>query len=414
MFYSRDASRRAFRDDVRRLYDDALKARATTQRGLNQDAHEGRLNHRLRDARPWLPAAAPGRSAPVAGTDDGAGGRDCRLRPITARFSDPTAAASATLRAPRRVIEPGIGECDLVRLKGKAATDVLVGEGQGNPRSAGALFRAGRAGALPLRQQPPRPHREVARTRSRWPHGTSGDASISPLISKPFFLGGSPSGGRRPRRASSTARWPSAGSFRNALPSASAASTFSITAPSFAMRASRASSFLRRGASATRRSAAARRSSTRDAEAVSGLLVGFLRIEVARQDELPVIVHVALERLHGAAADEPQAVRAGLDEEAVVADEDDRALVIVDRFHQGRAAVDVEVVRRLVEDQEVGAVEGGEPHQQARLLAARQVRDRAFPISSRRSRTAPRGPAPSRPVRPASAPPRGRRRWRWG
>ena len=30
MFYSREASRQAFRDDVRRLYDDALKARAIT------------------------------------------------------------------------------------------------------------------------------------------------------------------------------------------------------------------------------------------------------------------------------------------------------------------------------------------------------------------------------------------------
>jgi hypothetical protein len=29
------------------------------------------------------------------------------------------------------VIEAGIGECDLVRLKGKAPTDVLVGEGKG-------------------------------------------------------------------------------------------------------------------------------------------------------------------------------------------------------------------------------------------------------------------------------------------
>ncbi|MDF2812918.1 MAG: hypothetical protein K0S56_3949 [Microvirga sp.] len=28
-------------------------------------------------------------------------------------------------------IEPGIGECDLVRLKGKTPTDVLVGEGKG-------------------------------------------------------------------------------------------------------------------------------------------------------------------------------------------------------------------------------------------------------------------------------------------
>ena len=35
MFYSRDASRQAFRDDVRRLYDDALKARAITT--TNQD-----------------------------------------------------------------------------------------------------------------------------------------------------------------------------------------------------------------------------------------------------------------------------------------------------------------------------------------------------------------------------------------
>lgn len=35
-----------------------------------------------------------------------------------------TSAASAT------VIEPGIGECDLVRLKAKPATDVLIGEGR--------------------------------------------------------------------------------------------------------------------------------------------------------------------------------------------------------------------------------------------------------------------------------------------
>ena len=110
---------------------------------------------------------------------------------------------------------------------------------------------------------------------------------------------------------------------------------------------------MRRGASATRRSAAARRSSTRDARRRLGPVVGLLRIEIARQDELPVIVHVAIEGLHRAVADDPQPVRAGLDEKAVVADEDHRALVIVDRFHQGGAAVDVEVVGGLVEDEEV-------------------------------------------------------------
>ena len=58
---------------------------------------------------------------------------------------------------------------------------------------------------------------------------------------------------------------------------------------------------------------------------------------------------------------------------AVVADEDDGALVVGERVHQRLAAVDVEVVGRLVEDQQVRPVEGGERQQQPRLLAARQV-----------------------------------------
>ncbi len=37
-----------------------------------------------------------------------------------------TGAAPGTAAA----IEPGIGECDLVRLKGRAPTDVLIGEGR--------------------------------------------------------------------------------------------------------------------------------------------------------------------------------------------------------------------------------------------------------------------------------------------
>jgi len=37
-------------------------------------------------------------------------------------------------------IEPGIGECDLVRLKGKPATDVLVGESGKGQREVQVLY----------------------------------------------------------------------------------------------------------------------------------------------------------------------------------------------------------------------------------------------------------------------------------
>ena len=45
-------------------------------------------------------------------------------------------AAPATALA----IEPGIGECDLVRLKGKPATDVLVGESGRGQREVQVLY----------------------------------------------------------------------------------------------------------------------------------------------------------------------------------------------------------------------------------------------------------------------------------
>src|SRR3546814_6236125 len=48
-----------------------------------------------------------------------------------------------------------------------------------------------------------------------------------------------------------------------------------------------------------------------------------------------------------------QAVRRELGQVAVVADDDHRPLIGVQRLHQRLAGVDVEVVRRLVEDQHV-------------------------------------------------------------
>ncbi|WP_336489105.1 hypothetical protein [Methylobacterium nigriterrae] len=59
--------------------------------------------------RPAPPPAAPAYTGPVLGPDGSCTG------------PAPTGAAA---------IEPGIGECDLVRLKGKPPTDVLVGEGR--------------------------------------------------------------------------------------------------------------------------------------------------------------------------------------------------------------------------------------------------------------------------------------------
>ena len=56
-------------------------------------------------------------------------------------------------------------------------------------------------------------------------------------------------------------------------------------------------------------------------------------------------------------------------------DQNDRALVIVDRLDQRGAAVDVEMVRRLVEDQKMRPVEGRDAEQQPRLFAAREIGD---------------------------------------
>ncbi|GJE26765.1 hypothetical protein LKMONMHP_1616 [Methylobacterium organophilum] len=54
--------------------------------------------------------------------------------PVAPTFSGPVLDGSGTCTGPvpggAAAIEPGIGECELVRLKGKPPTDVLVGEGR--------------------------------------------------------------------------------------------------------------------------------------------------------------------------------------------------------------------------------------------------------------------------------------------
>ncbi len=52
----------------------------------------------------------------------------------------PDGACTGTVPATAAAIEPGIGECELVRLKGKPPTDVLVGESGRGQREVQVLY----------------------------------------------------------------------------------------------------------------------------------------------------------------------------------------------------------------------------------------------------------------------------------
>ena len=84
----------------------------------------------------------------------------------------------------------------------------------------------------------------------------------------------------------------------------------------------------------------------------------------------------------------------------VVADEDHRAGIGGQRLDQRLAALDVEVVRRLVEDQHVRRVDRGQQQRQPRLLTARQPRPPPSRPDRRRGRSRRAGragaPAPRR------------------
>ena len=114
------------------------------------------------------------------------------------------------------------------------------------------------------------------------------------------------------------------------------------------------------------------------------------------EQQRAVAFHVAVVGFHGAAAHHPQPVGARLDQMPVVADENDGAVVIRQRVDQRLAAVDVEMVGRLVEDQQVRRVKRGQRQQQPRLLAARQLGTLVSALS------APKPKVPSRVRRCAS------------
>jgi hypothetical protein len=152
----------------------------------------------------------------------------------------------------------------------------------------------------------------------------------------------------------------------------------------------------------------------RQAGALLGGLFALLRFRAAvavisllaaargADDFLPVILQIAVKRTHRAVAHDPQTVDRGLDQMPVMADQDDRAGEVVERPDQRRAAVDVEVVGRLVENDQVRRVETWP----APSAAAPSPRPRdpwpacsSFPPSVP---SAPPGRAPGLPARPAS------------
>ena len=85
-----------------------------------------------------------------------------------------------------------------------------------------------------------------------------------------------------------------------------------------------------------------------------------------------VVIHIALEALDLAPAHNPQPVGRQLDQVRVMGDQDHRSLVTVDRLHQRLTAVDVQMVGRLVHQDDVRRLPADQREQQPRLLPTRQ------------------------------------------
>src|SRR5262249_17335431 len=88
------------------------------------------------------------------------------------------------------------------------------------------------------------------------------------------------------------------------------------------------------------------------------------------KDEPPVVLETPLERPHGSVGDEPQPVGDQFDQVLVMAHQHDCTRELVDRLDEHLAAFDIEVVGRLVEDQQRRCRMRDERQLQPRPLAA--------------------------------------------
>ncbi len=115
------------------------------------------------------------------------------------------------------------------------------------------------------------------------------------------------------------------------------------------------------GARLARLSAAALRAAARTLFALPSDSIAVRRVRSFAprcEKHLAVAVEIAVVGFHRALRDDPKPVGRRLDEVAVVADQDDGAFILGERVDQRLAAVDIEVVGRLVENEQVRRVEG--------------------------------------------------------
>ena len=88
-----------------------------------------------------LSACNAGRPAPVAAAAPVPAAPAAPAGPtFTGPLLGPDGRCTEQASGAATAIEPGIGECDLVRLKGKPATDVLVGESGKGQREVQVLY----------------------------------------------------------------------------------------------------------------------------------------------------------------------------------------------------------------------------------------------------------------------------------
>ena len=95
-----------------------------------------------------------------------------------------------------------------------------------------------------------------------------------------------------------------------------------------------------------------------------------------------VAFKVALIGLHGPVFDEPEAVGHEAKQVHVVADENNRARVGGERFHQRFAAFDIKVVGWLIEDEQMRRIQRGQHERKAGLLAAGKLAHEGFGLLS--------------------------------
>ena len=107
-----------------------------------------------------------------------------------------------------------------------------------------------------------------------------------------------------------------------------------------------------------------------------GLALGCAAAPPQAEHPVAVVVEVAVERGDASVRDQPQLVGGRAQQVAVVRDDDQRAVVILQRFGQRLAHLDVEVVGRLVEDQQVRLLPHEQREREARLFAAGKAADR--------------------------------------